>query len=129
MSMTNYLPLPTVFFFPRQGQIIVYIGGNRYALIGSLYRFFQLLKGRIADRVFHPASLFFRRFLIDASSYKLFRKELVSLILKPRKRPLIDRQQPVIGQVAPSVSPPLPAPVYAPFTIHSLAFCCSCTIS
>ena len=50
-------------------------------------------------------------------------------ILKPRKRPLIDRQQPVIGQVAPSVLPPLPAPVYAPFTIHSLAFCCSCTIS
>lgn len=78
--MTNYLPLPTVFFFPRQGQIIVYIGGNRYALIGSLYLFFQLLKGRIADRVFHPASLLFRRFLIDASSYKLFRKELVSLI-------------------------------------------------
>ena len=24
MSMTNYLPLPTVFFFPRQGQIIEY---------------------------------------------------------------------------------------------------------
>ncbi len=42
--------------------------------------FFQLLKGRIADHVFHPASLLFRRFLIDASSYKLFRKELVSLI-------------------------------------------------
>lgn len=53
---------------------------DRCTLIGSLYLFFQLLKGRIADHVFHPASLLFRRFLIDASSYKLFRKELVSLI-------------------------------------------------
>ena len=41
---------------------------------------FKGLKRGIADHVFHPASLLFRRFLIDASSYKLFRKELVSLI-------------------------------------------------
>lgn len=44
---------------------------------------------------------------------------------KQRKRPLITQQQPVIGQAVPSVSPPLPAFLYAPFTIHFFAFSCS----
>ena len=73
-------PNQRFFSFPVRGQIIHYVVQDRCTLIGSLYLFFQLLKGRIADHVFHPASLLFRRFLIDASSYKLFRKELVSLI-------------------------------------------------
>lgn len=70
----NYLPRPTVFFFPRSGADNSLCSAGPTCAIRFPVLFFQLLKSCITDCMFYPASILLRRFPIITSNHKFMRK-------------------------------------------------------